>query len=168
MLMPQSLDQRVNNQLTSASGRAAGLACDGEVQRRVTEIEDLIVGQTYLQRAIDERVTEAELDTAYPKFLEENPPQRPLTARHILLETEEAAKEVITTLDGGADFAELAKERSTGPSKTNGGALPPFTAGEMVPEFSDAGFAMEVGSHSKVPVRSEEHKSARQSLRRNS
>src|SRR3546814_8735679 len=101
MLMPQSLDQLVNNQLTSAAGRAAGLAGDGEVQRRVTEIEDLIVGQTYLQRAIDERVTEAELDTAYRKFLEENPPQRQLTARHILLETEEAAKEVIAALDGG-------------------------------------------------------------------
>src|SRR3546814_4960252 len=117
--------------------------------------EDLIVGQTYLQRAIDERVTEAELDTADRKFLEENPPQRQLTARHSLLETEEAAKEVITALDGGADFAELAKERSTGPSKTNGGELPPFTAGEMVPEFSDAAFAMEVGSHSKVPVKTQ-------------
>src|SRR3546814_16648221 len=86
MLMPQSLDQLVNNQLTSAAGRAAGLAGDGEVQRRVTEIEDLIVGQTYLQRAIDERVPEAELDSAYRKFLEEHPPPRQLTARHILLE----------------------------------------------------------------------------------
>lgn len=155
MLMPQILDQLVNNQLTSAAGRAAGLAGDGEVQRRMTEIEDLIVGQTYLQRAIEERVTEAQLDTAYRKFLEENPPQRQLTARHILLETEEAAKEVIAALDGGADFAELAKERSTGPSKANGGELPPFKAGEMVPEFSDAAFAMEVGSHSKVPVKTQ-------------
>src|SRR3546814_20171374 len=132
MLMPQSLDQRVNNQLTSASGRAAGLACDGEVQRRVTDIEDLIVGQTYLQRAIDERVTEAELDTAYRKFLAENPPQRQLTARHILLETEVAAKEVIPALAGGPAFAALAQERSTSTRKTHGGALPPFTAGAQV------------------------------------
>src|SRR3546814_17591216 len=65
------------------------------------------------------------------------------------------AKEVMRGPDGGADFAELAKERSTGPSKTNGGELPPFTAGEMVPEFSDAAFAMEVGSHSKVPVKTQ-------------
>src|SRR3546814_11031949 len=97
MLMPQILDQLVNNQLTSAAGRAAGLAGDGEVQRRVTEIEDLIVGQTYLQRAIDERVTEAELDTAYRNFLEENPPQRPPTAPHIPPDTEEAAKAGTTT-----------------------------------------------------------------------
>jgi len=83
------------------------------------------------------------------------PPQRQLKARHILVETEEAAKEVIVALDGGADFAELAKERSTGPSGPNGGELPPFTAGEMVPEFSDAAFAMEVGSHSKAPVQTQ-------------
>src|SRR3546814_18898525 len=119
MLMPQSLDQLVNNQLTSAAGRAAGLAGDGEVQRRVTEIEDLIVGQTYLQRALDERVTEAEMDTAYRKFLEENPPQRQPTARHLLLETEEEAKAVIAAPDGGADFAEPATEHYPGPTKTH-------------------------------------------------
>src|SRR3546814_15606577 len=102
------------------------LAGDGEVRRRVGEIEDLIIGQIYLQRAIDERVTDAQVETAYQDFLKENPPERQLKARHILVETEEAAKEVIVALDGGADFAELAKERSTGPSGTSGGALPPF------------------------------------------
>src|SRR3546814_10023766 len=101
----------------------------------------------YLQRASDERVTDAQVKTAYQDFLKENPPERQLKARHILVETEEAAKEVIVALDGGADFAELAKERSTGPSGTSGGELPPFKAGDMVPEFSDAAFAMEVGSH---------------------
>jgi peptidyl-prolyl cis-trans isomerase C len=155
MLMPQILDQLVNNQLTTAAGRTAGLSGDREVQRRVGEIEDLIIGQTYLQRAIDERVSDATLETAYQEFVKENPPQRQLKARHILVETEEAAKEVIVALDGGADFAELAKERSTGPSSANGGDLPPFKAGEMVPEFSDAAFAMDVGTHSKEPVKTQ-------------
>ncbi|HEY9539872.1 MAG TPA: peptidylprolyl isomerase, partial [Kiloniellaceae bacterium] len=155
LLMPQILDQLVNNQLTIAAGRSSGLSGDGEVRRRVGEIEDLIIGQIYLQRAIDERVTDAQVETAYQDFLKENPPERQLKARHILVETEEAAKEVIVALDGGADFAELAKERSTGPSGTSGGELPPFKAGDMVPEFSDAAFAMEVGSHSKAPVKTQ-------------
>src|SRR3546814_17555603 len=73
----------------------------------------------YLQRASDERVTDAQVETAYQDFLKENPPERQLKARHILVETEEAAKEVIVALDGGADFAERAKERSTGPSGTS-------------------------------------------------
>ena len=155
MLMPQILDQLVNNALTTEAGRTAGLAGDTEVQERVAKIEDLIIGQTYLQRAIDAQVTDEALETAYQEFLTENPPQRQLTARHILVETEEAAKEVIVALDGGADFAELAKERSTGPSGANGGELPPFQAGEMVPEFSDAAFAMEVGTYSKEPVKTQ-------------
>lgn len=155
MLMPQILDQLVNNQLSTEAGRAAGLAGDAQVQRRLREIEDLIIGQTYLQREIDERVTDAEIDKAYQAYLEENPPQRQLKARHILVETEEAAKEVIAELDGGADFAALAKEHSTGPSGANGGELPPFTEGEMVPEFSDAAFAMEPGTYSKEPVKTQ-------------
>ncbi len=155
MLMPQILDQLVNNALTTEAGRAAGLADDAEVQRRVAKIEDLIVGQTYLQRAIDGRVTDEKREAAYQKFLEENPPKRELRARHILVATEEEAKEVIVALDGGADFATLAKERSTGPSGPNGGELPPFQIGQMVPEFSDAAFAMEVGSYSKEPVQTQ-------------
>ncbi|MPZ08797.1 MAG: peptidylprolyl isomerase [Kiloniellaceae bacterium] len=155
MLMPQILDQLVNNALTTEAGRSAGLADDGEVQKRVAKIEDLIIGQTYLQRAIDAQVTDEALESAYQKHLEENPPQRQLKARHILVETEEQAQEVIAELDGGADFAELAKERSTGPSGPKGGELPPFKAGEMVPAFSEAAFAMEVGTHSKEPVQTQ-------------
>ena len=155
LLMPQILDQLVNNKLTSQAGRAAGLASDEEVMAQVAKIQDLIVGQIFLQRAIDERVTEERIEGAYQDFLEENPPQRELTARHILVETQEEAQAVIVELDGGADFATLAKEKSTGPSGANGGELPPFLAGQMVPEFSDAAFAMEVGSHSAEPVKTQ-------------
>lgn len=155
VLMPQILDQLVNNALTTEAGRDAGLASDEEVQQRVAKIEDLIIGQTFLQRELDERVTDAKIDAAYEEYLAENPPQRQLKARHILVETEEEAKEVIVALDGGADFAELAKERSTGPSGASGGELPPFKEGEMVPAFSDAAFAMEVGTHSQEPVKTQ-------------
>jgi len=155
LLMPQILDQLVNNALSTQAGREAGLGDDAEVERRVGKIADLIIGQTYLTRALDERVTDDKIEAAYQKFLEENPPQRQLQARHILVETEEEAKEVIVALDGGADFAELAKEKSTGPSGANGGELPPFKEGEMVPAFSEAAFAMEVGSYSKEPVKTQ-------------
>jgi peptidyl-prolyl cis-trans isomerase C len=155
LLMPQILDQLVNNALTSEAGRDAGLAGDEEVQQRVAKIEDLIIGQTYLQRELDERVTDDKLEAAYQEYLTENPPQRQLKARHILVATEEEAKDVIAALDGGADFAELAKERSTGPSGASGGELPPFKEGEMVPAFSEAAFAMEVGTHSKEPVKTQ-------------
>jgi len=72
-------------------------------------------------------------------------------ASHILVETEEEAQALVEDLEGGADFAELAVEHSTGPSGPNGGQLGWFTAGMMVPAFEEAVFALEVGEVS-APV----------------
>lgn len=59
-------------------------------------------------------------------------------ASHILVETEEAARAIKDELDNGADFAETAKAKSTGPSGPNGGELGWFSDGQMVSEFQDA------------------------------
>jgi peptidyl-prolyl cis-trans isomerase C len=76
------------------------------------------------------------------------------SAAHILLETEEAAKDILDQLANGADFAELAKSKSTGPSGPNGGELGWFGAGMMVAEFENAVKAMEVGAVS-APVQTQ-------------
>ena len=74
------------------------------------------------------------------------------SARHILLATREEAVDIISALDGGADFSELAMEKSTGPSGKNGGKLGWFAAGQMVKPFSDATAALEAGSYTSEPV----------------
>jgi len=76
---------------------------------------------------------------------------------HILVETEEEAQEIIGLLDEGGDFAQLASERSTGPSGPTGGDLGYFGAGNthMVPEFEEAAFALDVGSYSGAPVQTQ-------------
>jgi peptidyl-prolyl cis-trans isomerase C len=66
-------------------------------------------------------------------------------ASHILVETEDEALALIDELEGGADFAELAQENSTGPSGPNGGQLGWFSPGMMVPDFEQAVFALEAG-----------------------
>jgi len=75
-------------------------------------------------------------------------------AAHILVETEEEALAVIETLDGGADFAETARESSTGPSGPSGGDLGWFGAGMMVGEFETAVKDMEPGDIS-APVQTQ-------------
>ncbi len=73
-------------------------------------------------------------------------------AKHILLKSEEDATQVITLLENGSDFEELAREKSTGPSGPSGGNLGWFSQGQMVKPFSDAAAALEKGSYTKVPV----------------
>jgi peptidyl-prolyl cis-trans isomerase C len=90
-------------------------------------------------------ISEDDIKALYEEEFGDVAPQTEINASHILVETEDEAKELIELLKGGADFAELAKERSTGPSGPNGGELGWFTRGRMVPEFEDAVFALEVG-----------------------
>ncbi|HLZ04789.1 MAG TPA: peptidylprolyl isomerase [Bradyrhizobium sp.] len=75
-------------------------------------------------------------------------------ARHILVETEEEAKEIKAELDKGADFAELAKKKSKDPGASDGGDLGFFTKEQMVPEFSKVAFELKPGQISD-PVKSQ-------------
>lgn len=73
-----------------------------------------------------------------------------IKARHILVEKEEEALAIIEELKSGADFAELAIAKSTGPSGPDGGDLGYFNKGQMVPEFEEAAFSLEPGQISGV------------------
>lgn len=76
-------------------------------------------------------------------------------ARHILVETQAAAADLIAQLDEGADFVELAKTHSTGPTGPNGGDLGWFSPEQMVKPFSDAVAAMDDGGHTSEPVQTQ-------------
>ena len=67
------------------------------------------------------------------------------SARHILVKTQEACEDLKTRIDGGADFAEMAKEHSQCPSGRQGGGLGQFSPGQMVKEFDDVVFSAELG-----------------------
>ena len=72
--------------------------------------------------------------------------EREFNASHILVETEESAINLIEKLKEGADFSELARENSTGPSGSNGGQLGWFRKGMMVPPFEEAVIDMQKGA----------------------
>ncbi|HLS43160.1 MAG TPA: peptidylprolyl isomerase [Paenalcaligenes sp.] len=67
------------------------------------------------------------------------------SASHILVSTEERAQELKTAIEGGADFAQLARENSSCPSSRQGGELGSFGRGQMVPEFDEVVFSAPVG-----------------------
>lgn len=110
---------------------------------------------TKLQEQMKPEVTDAEVK----KFYDENPdyfavPEQ-MNASHILVKTEEEAKEILKTLKEGKDFGMLAQEKSTDPSaKQNNGNLGFFGKGQMVPEFEAAAFALKEGAVSD-PVKTQ-------------
>ncbi len=116
---------------------------------------DRALHNALFRSGVVESITEEDVRARYDKEVAATPAEEEISARHILVETEEAAKALIAELDGGADFAELAKANSTGPSAANGGDLGYFTKGRMVPEFEAAAFALEQGAYAKEPVQTQ-------------
>lgn len=102
-----------------------------------------LLANSVVQDAAEGAATEAALREAYDARYGDVTPEQEFNASHILVATQEEALELVEELKGGADFAELAKSRSTGPSGPNGGALGWFGAGMMVPEFETAVMALE-------------------------
>ena len=119
----------------------------GELPKRVAiqienERRSLTAGEA-INTIMEAPLDEAEVEAAYQADYG-TPDQEPeYNASHILVETEEAALEVVAALEGGAEFAAVAREKSTGPSGPNGGQLGWFGKGAMVPEFEQAVIAME-------------------------
>lgn len=104
-----------------------------------------------LQTVAGTAVTDAALQKAYDAKFADAAETKEYNAAHILVKTEDEAKDIKTKLDAGSDFAELAKEFSSDGASANGGDLGWFSDGMMVQPFQDAVFAMEVGSVS-APV----------------
>ena len=154
-IYPLLVQRLIDFKLAGKAGRAAGLAEDDEVKARMMQAEEQAIREIYLTREIESRITPEVLQARYQVFLERNPPKIEHKARHILIETEDKAKELIVQLDGGADFAGLAKEHSTGPSGPQGGDLGYFAADQMVPEFSAAAEKLEPGQHTAEPVKTQ-------------
>lgn len=103
------------------------------------------------QQDVGEEAIQAAYDAQFADFEGEEE----FNASHILVETEEAAKEIIALVGEGSDFAELAAERSTGPSGPGGGSLGWFGKGAMVPEFETAVLALEDGAITQEPVQTQ-------------
>lgn len=98
-----------------------------------------------LMRISELEVSEDVLKSTYAERYDGAIPEQEYNASHILVETREAAEEIIKLVEDGAEFATVAKERSTGPSGPNGGALGWFGKGQMVKEFEDAVVLLAVG-----------------------
>ncbi|MBY0123059.1 peptidylprolyl isomerase [Bacillus sp. S/N-304-OC-R1] len=115
--------------------------------------------KTYLatKKLLEPRIsiTDDEIKTYFEENKDNYAQPEQVEASHILVKDEATANEVIKKLNAGADFSELAKEYSTDESSSaSGGELGYFGRGEMVKEFEDAAFSLDIGKISE-PIQSE-------------
>ncbi len=114
-----------------------------------------IVASTMINRSSDRfSVSEDDMKKEYESRKTELGGKE-LKARHILVTTEKAAKDIIAKLEKDGDFAKLAGKHSTGPSAVNGGDLGWFKTDQMVKEFSAAASKLKKGSYTKKPVKTQ-------------
>ena len=138
-ILTQLIDQELLAQSASADDLAPYVTLSLDNERR-----SLIAGDT-INSLLEAEITDDMLRSMYETEKEEAAPTEEYNASHILVETEEAAQAIKAEIEGGADFAAVAREKSTGPSGPNGGSLGWFGPGAMVPSFEAAVVALEVG-----------------------
>lgn len=154
-LYPEIRERLIRQMLVLKRAREADLLDNPAVQQRLEVARSRIIHDFYLEQQIKARLSEAELQAMYDKWLLENPPRVEVRARHILVETEEKARALIQRIGAGETFADLAKEASIGPSASRGGDLGYFTRDRMVKPFADVAFALQPNQYSSNPVQTQ-------------
>ncbi len=133
-----------------------------EFKRNMEKIKDELLVNMWMKAQMDNAIVSAsEAKEFYEKNKDKFMEKASMHARHILVENEKGAQEIIDSVKGltGEDlknkFIELAKTKSTGPSGPQGGDLGTFTKGQMVPEFSKVAWSLNNGEISTTPVKTQ-------------
>ena len=152
VLYPMLIDQLIDRRIVVMEAKKQGLERDPAVQKQIARATDAAVQNALLSRDIAPTLTDEAIKARYDRDYAGKPGEEEIHARHILVEDEAKAKDIIKQLAAGADFAELAKTNSKDPGATNGGDLGFFKKSDMLPEFAAAAFALQPGQVTPVPV----------------
>lgn len=150
------IDQLIKTELLVQEAQSKGLDQTPETIERLAMMRASVLSQLAVEDYIKANpVTDADLKAEYDKQIGNTAGDTEYSARHILVKDEAEAIAIIAELDKGADFATLTKEKSTGPSKTQGGDLGWFGPKQMVAPFSEAVAQLEKGKYTKAPVKTQ-------------
>jgi peptidyl-prolyl cis-trans isomerase C len=145
----------IETRLFAEAAEADKLASGPEFDRRVAYWRQRALRDAYFEKSVKGAIGEGTVKGIYDDKVKMIPPEDEVSARHVLVETEEEAKEIADKIGKGGDIGALAKERSQDTqSKEDGGSLGYFARGQMVGPFGEAAFALKPGEVSK-PVKTQ-------------
>lgn len=152
----QSLEELIGLELLRQEAMGKDIHNDPDVAAEINrQVANIIVANYVNDYFTENPVTDEDIATAYEQDIEAKP-DKEYKASHILVKTEDEAREIIKQLDDGADFSELAKQKSIGPSGKSGGSLGNWSSpSNFVPEFALALQGIEVGKYSSEPVKTQ-------------
>jgi peptidyl-prolyl cis-trans isomerase C len=139
------LDRLVVKKLLMKEASKAKIEDDKEFQDRLKDIKEQLIIEALLKKKItaDTQLSEDDLKKYYEEHKEDFKKDREINTRHILLKTEEEAKQVQAKLQKGEDFTELAKKYSIDPNvKQSGGEIGFQPKGSLIPEFENAAYKL--------------------------
>lgn len=148
-----ALDYLIDLKLVARKAARDGVAVGPEIVRKFDYYKDKVMMESLFGDIAKKSQTDAAMRKVYDDAAKAQKPTPEIHARHILVPTENEAKDVLKRVKGGEDFAKVADEVSKDPG-SKGGDLGWFEKERMVPEFGEAAFKLEKGQISD-PVKSQ-------------
>ncbi len=156
MVYNQLLDHVITTHLLLDQAKKQNLESDPAVKAAFKDAQNRILEQAYLAKQVEKDISDAQIRKQYDELKQHATGKEEVKVRHILVDSEDAAKAVIADLKSGVSFEEEAKAKSKDTaSKANGGELGYITEGETVPEFSAAAFKLKPGEYTQTPVKTQ-------------
>ena len=151
------LNQLIGQKLLLLDAKRNLLEADPAFKAQLAKVKDNLLSSFAAEKAIaNVTVSDKDAEDYYNANKEQFVTGDSVNASHILVDSEEKALEILAKIKAGdISFEDAAAQNSSCPSKENGGNLGDFGRGQMVPEFDEAVFAMEVGSISDAPVKTQ-------------
>ena len=149
------LERVIDIKLFAQEGKKMKLDEEPSVRAAIDFVIEKVLMQAFLSKYVQENIKEENLRASYNNFIADETSREEIKASHILMDTESEAIDVINMLNDGDDFAELAKNKSTGPSGPSGGDLGWFKRGQMVPPFEKAAFSLNKNEITQRPVQTQ-------------
>ena len=149
------IEYLIENTLFAQAAEGDKLGSGQSFDSRMRYWQRRALRDAYFEKSVKTTVQESEARRLYDAQIAAAKPQEEMRARHILVESEQKAKEIFELIAHGEDFAKMAKQHSKDPgSKDEGGDLGYFTRGQMVPVFEEAALKLKKGDVSQ-PVQSQ-------------
>ena len=149
------LERVIDIKLIAQEGKKINLEEEPSVKAAIDFVTEKVLMQAFLSKYVQKNISEESVKASYNNYIADETSREEIKASHILLDTQNEAVEVIKMLNNGDDFAEVAKNKSTGPSGPSGGDLGWFKRGQMVPPFENAAFSLGQNEISQKPIQTQ-------------